>query len=411
MSHLQPKDILALRSVSSDVKNSVQEGMTSHVFNINLHFKKLFEDPAEFRTYQAQAGALIGGEFARAIFDNTAPSVDKLEIYVHRVTDKHERTCDQMIGYIATKGIGYNVISPIDRKAHGSAELVLEKRLPDGQTRTIAIYCTENSPLGRLLHDAATTATLNFITWNRAYALFAQHTFVDRTAYLLQNIDHVVLGTWFRNQLVALKATGTKTLGLDLDDQFGANPDLPVAQTRCAGDAHTWKFDLDTTNIEPCSPPNKDALELSTFKLFKCPDGDLVRGPIDRYTMDAHPTFHFSVLKQVYFTVTDTTAAHRTGYVPPRPMTQYADKVAAVAKKMQDLTRLELLQVPAEQRPADYDAHAMGVAKFVWKEGEEPKTWTFFDDLLVKQLKKMWEEHEREQDGKKQHGKKSNGKK
>jgi adenosylmethionine-8-amino-7-oxononanoate aminotransferase len=32
-------------------------------------------------------------------------------------------------------------------------------------------------------------------------------------------------------------------------------------------------------------------------------------------------------------------------------------------------------------------------------------------DLLVKQLKKMWEEHEREQDGKKQHGKKSNGKK
>jgi len=66
--------------------------------------------------------------------------------------------------------------------------------------------------------------------------------------------------------------------------------------------------------------------------------------------------------------------------------------------------------VPRDQRPDGYDAYllrdAYGGAKhpesLVWKDGEEPETWTFFDELLIKQLNKLWIEHEGEQINKKQ---------
>ena len=183
MSQLQPKDMLALQSVSSSVKNSVKDGMTSNIFNINLHLEPFFSNPDENRTYQAQAGALIGGKFARAFFDNSAPSVEHLKIYVHRIEAKHDRAANRLIGYIAQTSSGDVLVSPIDRFQRGPADLVFSKTVTNALT--VAVYCTRFSPLHALLHIAATTATTNLISSEKAYALFAQHMFVQRTSYLL----------------------------------------------------------------------------------------------------------------------------------------------------------------------------------------------------------------------------------
>ena len=71
---------------------------------------------------------------------------------------------------------------------------------------------------------------------------------------------------------------------------------------------------------------------------------------------------------------------------------------------MNDLTRLELMKLPADKRPsqAEYNQYmnhnvyngGTSPALHVWKEDEVPKTWSVFDGKLVKQLMKLWEEHE-----------------
>lgn len=182
MSHLRPNDILALNLVSRDVRDSTQD---AKIYTINRDLKIFFDHPAEFRTYQARAGALIGGDFARAFFDNAVSSINKLEIYVHRIEGKQERSCNILLGYIAQRSNGNTAVSPIDRKLHGPASLVLSKTSKTGRELTIAIYCTEVSPLYALLHNAPTTAATNFISWERAYAPFARQTFVQRAAHLL----------------------------------------------------------------------------------------------------------------------------------------------------------------------------------------------------------------------------------
>jgi len=307
MSYLQPKDMLALQSVSSSVKNSINDGMTSNMFNINLHLEPFFSNPTEFRTYQAQAGALIGGEFARAFFNNSAPSIEHLEIFVHRIKDKHERAANRLIGHIAQASSGYVLVSPIDRSQYGPADLVFSKIVTNGKTLTVAVYCTRFSPLHALLHIAATTATTNFISSDKAYALFAQHTFVQRTANLLQNLEHAGNGAWYHNQLSTLKPIGIKPLSLDLNDQFDDSSDLLATRIRQVNDDHTWKVDLDTTNVAPSDNPTKEALEIATFKIRKFKGTNAERGPIDRYTMNAYLMFCHSALKNIYVTITDTT--------------------------------------------------------------------------------------------------------
>ncbi|KAF1937461.1 hypothetical protein EJ02DRAFT_426611 [Clathrospora elynae] len=48
--------------------------------------------------------------------------------------------------------------------------------------------CYLSSIYGSLL-DASTTAALNFVAWNKAYAMYPRPTFLVKEAYLLQDID------------------------------------------------------------------------------------------------------------------------------------------------------------------------------------------------------------------------------
>jgi hypothetical protein len=68
---------------------------------------------------------------------------------------------------------------------------------------------------------------------------------------------------------------------------------------------------------------------------------------------------------------------------------------------LNDVTKLELLQLDADKRPEQYDwifdphYQNSSIERFVWKEDQIPEGWTFFDDELVKQLDKLWKKHER----------------
>jgi hypothetical protein len=71
MNSLDPAEFVALDAVSRDVRASVKDCLRSTTHNINLRLAKFFKDPQAFRSVQAQTGALISGDFARAFFAGT----------------------------------------------------------------------------------------------------------------------------------------------------------------------------------------------------------------------------------------------------------------------------------------------------------------------------------------------------
>lgn len=209
--------------------------------------------------------------------------------------------------------------------------------------------------------------------------------------------------------MASLKASGIRTLLLDWNDYFGDDPDLLTTRIRCVGDPQTWKIDLDTTGVGAGDKLSTDTLEVCTFKIFKPRTSS-------RYKMDAKPAFCNPILRHFYVTASDTRQQCVLRTVPVS-MTLYVDKIPALAQELNKVTRIELLQVPEDEKTdelanhmADVNAGNVEPADFAWKDGEVPGSWSFFDDLLVRQLKKMWEEHVQQNGGGqysvKRHGKK-----
>jgi len=401
--HLDAADMLALRSVSKDVHRSLKEDISPLVYNIDNKLKKFFDDPKYFRQILAQTSALVGGDYARAFFDNRTSSVNKLDIYVHRVKDKREKASNLLVGYLTTAG--YASSSPIDHDEHGPADLVLEKAQSDGTTLAVVLHMSEHGPLNQLLNEALTTASLNFIAWNRAYSLFPQQTFANKTAYLLRNLENDEQGEYFRNHLNALTEIGIRTMTLDWEDEYG-DEDITLTRVRRIGDKYTWSIDLDVTDMKAHMAPSDSVLECSTFKLQKFVGSHSKRGPFDRYTMNAAALFRHPTLKHIYVTV---------GIIPVASYERsedcpFANKVYHLRNKLGGVTQTELIKLPNDKRPPqeDFDNYLghgpnyYGVcpSNLVWDENAVPKTWSFYDDLLVKQLSKLWKAHEREEEQK-----------
>jgi hypothetical protein len=207
MHHLDAADLLALSSVSKEIRESVQDGMSSlKTYGISKRLEKFFKHPEDFQWVQAESGALIGGDFARAFFDNATDAVDKLDIYVHNVQGKQEKAANMMIGLFASTGSGYAMANPIDHVSHGPADVVFEKRRPGKTTLTVLLHFSEYGPLHKILGEAITTSSLNFLAWDRAFSLCPRFTFVDKVAHLLQDPEDRENGQWYQGQLNALSA-------------------------------------------------------------------------------------------------------------------------------------------------------------------------------------------------------------
>jgi hypothetical protein len=196
MRHLDAADLLALTSVSKEVRSSAQECMPC-ANSIDRMLKKFVDDTTCFRRIQAQAGALLGGDFARAFFRNATDAVDKLDIYVHKVQGKQEKAANMMIGLFAATGSGNTMATPIDHARHGPADVVFEKGRSGKTTLTVLLHFSEYGPLHKILNDAITTSSLNFVAWDRAFSLCPRFTFVDKVAYLLPDPEDQENGLWY----------------------------------------------------------------------------------------------------------------------------------------------------------------------------------------------------------------------
>ncbi|KAF1846390.1 uncharacterized protein K460DRAFT_356074 [Cucurbitaria berberidis CBS 394.84] len=156
--------------------------------------------------------------------------------------------------------------SPNDESTNGLHDepvKVYQKPGANDNFLQISLHACPVSVLLLLLYEAPSTATLSFITWNKAYSLFPRTTFVRKECYLLQKIEDGEAGDSIRAHLTELSKNGIKTKAHHWDDE----QEHEITRIRRVGDKHTWVINLETTGLEIVMSPVPDAaIEASTFK-------------------------------------------------------------------------------------------------------------------------------------------------
>ncbi|KAI4673124.1 uncharacterized protein J4E78_001631 [Alternaria triticimaculans] len=392
ISFLGPKDFATLAEVSTSVRTALSGGLPSCYQNIETKLKTFFEDPKAFRQVQANTGAIIGGDFARKFIANELQTpVQELYIYTQ-----------------------YSEVKPLDLRAPIFDFLEQERWIADEYNKTglgvfrkpqaeydgltICVLDSRDSPLCKLLHAASSTASLNFVTWNRAYSLFPQTTFIDKQCYVLQNLPADKTAGMVKRHgdyLRGLTCDGIQTRFLHWDDKYTN----PITRPRRVGDKYTYTIGLDPTGID-CSTLAipQTVVELSTFKikLWHWRNSNGGRGPITSYVMSAIGV-DSAVLKQSYVVLHED---EKDQWEPDQPApSRLFKKTIHLVCQIGGLTILELAKLPESDRPIEYNNIINGRSReaFGWKSTKVPETWSYYDDDFMKQLGKLWREHERDE--------------
>ena len=166
---------------------------------------------------------------------------------------------------------------------------------------------------------------INFLTWNKAYAVFPQSTFINRNGVALRRLDE-----FFQSHAEKYKKRNYRISGLRSPDSRRSTSE--IAEIRRPGDRLTWRIPFDTTGIEAPKTPDY-VLEHSAFgfEQTKCDTDDFTLP----YSITAL-TFEACVLRYRYT-------------LPNCP--DFFDSIQA---KMDRLTFEELQKLPKTLRPRSY---------------------------------------------------------
>ena len=182
-------------------------------------------------------------------------------------------------------------------------------------------------PILSILTSFYTTLVVNVISWNKAYAVFPQPSFVHHRTYLLKNMtDH------FGRLLCKYGKRGWTSQGtLWLEDEASHKSML---EPRRLGDKWSWTIPFDQTGVSRPSTPDS-VLEFSTFDL-------------DKQTHSQPNPGHYIIQARVFRSV-----ALKYHYVIP---TRYRNErefwIEFAAPKLESLSMMELWKMPPELRPA-----------------------------------------------------------
>jgi hypothetical protein len=234
----------------------------------------------------------------RAFFANTETPWG-LTIYIGT-----EDAADQICAYVVAAGFDLNIFDfeegkHIDPVADYSREINEDEENSDCVWILIRRLKKELSPFGSLLNIAPTTASLNFFTWNKAYALYTRETFLKNETYLLRYLS--TRAEVRNSKEISEQGFTNHTVHTDLKND-------PIAGIRRVGDKQTWVYDLNTTGIAFDAAPVPDSVvETATFKVCRSGLGGewfcICNG--DRYSLRAISRFSHSIFRHIYTTLSE----------------------------------------------------------------------------------------------------------
>lgn len=225
------------------------------------------------------------------------------------------------------------------------------------------IILTLSIPVQAILKGFYSTVTVNFLTWNKAYALFPLPTFVHHKGYLLKALDN-----YLSSLLDKYSRRGWRFQGaMWPEEEIHSNK--PVRTRRLIGDEFTWMIPLDTSKVDWSKTPDF-VLEYSNFEL------ESSRWAASSNHKIVAKGFHSGVLRHKYL----VTSMSWMTFLGAR-----VDKLAV----------LELYKLAPEKRLARFQGaitqtnEGDGMAMYMWMEREmadfqKPDSWTYWDDEIPK---------------------------
>lgn len=244
----------------------------------------------------------------------------------------------------------------------------------DGKCSEVNIVETAMTPVLEALLPSSTSLS-NLITWNRAYSVFPHETFIDKRGYLLRHPTKMTTSEW----------VDTESLGLDMfplkrQDALDEKERNTLLSQRRVGDTSSWVIALNTSGLHSVPPYPNYLVESATFRLTMY--GALDRGLFSHYYVDVSIVSAPSLKHQ---------------YILPRGIAYQLDIF------FRNLTIVSLHRLPTAQQPQRLGQIFAGlhlglesprmalIEGFVPPEGSN---WKYYDDEMVRYLKKEYPELE-----------------
>ena len=242
--------------------------------------------------------------------------------------------------------------------------------------RRVAIVELETPPFSRI-RNAAFTSDVNFITWNKAYSVFAYQTFILQEGYLLKHVADIAadrtLKVWDNIGISIAPVNFQDALHLDASTDPGASgPRSKMMRKRLIGDRHSWVIHLDTHGIEP--PPFQDhSFDYAGFEVTTS-----IRNTIFLPSPGPFPPFD-------HYTIKMTVLKSRV----LRHQYAFADRARAEHCYFRDRAVMQLFALASEQRPPGFaqtfalrqHIDLSDIGDFV-----PPGGWIYHDDEMLKML-------------------------
>ena len=204
----------------------------------------------------------------------------------------------------------------------------------------VQIVRTVYDPIVMILADFYTTAVINIITCNKAYAIFPLQTYVRYKTYLTKGISN-----WYGKQLSKYSLRGWESRDVLWPEECPTNCGL--RDFRRVGDKWTWVIPLDMTNILPARTPDF-VLEHSEFTVTTAEQGGGGRNTsFDRYDISCKANFRSYVLRYRYI-------HSNPRNFQPNPVYYGNFWFNFVGPRVERLTEIELVKMKEEKQPEWY---------------------------------------------------------
>ncbi|KAE9970418.1 hypothetical protein BLS_002678 [Venturia inaequalis] len=363
-------DIHVLRRTCRAVQPIYDELVKSQ-WSVDARLKRFFKDPLKFREVVGRCDALISGDFALEYFERVSWKDSSCDIYVNVNRSKELKQHIIAEGYKleSTTQVGLeDWDSAVEAPQYESLNFIRSTDSPEDYQK-VEVKETVYTPLAAILESVYATSLVNVISWNKAYAVFPQPTFLQYKAYMLK------LATDEYGPLLGdLSSKGWRTQPIvwraDEDDVYDAwlgRTDCYGKYSTCRrriGDPLTWQISFPTIDMEKSKTPDS-ALEYSEFSIARpAVMDDSPKYAVSCYILKAR-RFRSLVLRYEY--------------------TSCEDIMRSFYSRLETLTRMELLKLKPSERPAALmRRNIFGGGNLCAETFDPPENWAFYDDDLCK---------------------------
>ncbi|KAG8527294.1 uncharacterized protein KY384_008038 [Bacidia gigantensis] len=341
------------------------------LWNVDKRLERFAQQPEIFRSQMGLYDALITGSFAVQFFERVTWPKAALDIYIER-GHKMDSFCEYL-------GSTESCTDRAPRESEQCEPFLLDEDLFEVRHFTtprteseIRVVGTPDHPLRTILDLSHSTVVVNFITWNKAYAIFPLPTFCQHRGYLLQQLDD-----WERPLVQEYSRRGWTIEEMMWPEDHCKNH--PLRPQRRTGDQQSWIIPFNAFNVKLSSTPDYHIdhgfFQIKHTHIHQPYDGEFKRDEQNFWYSIEAVTIQPPILRHPLVIGTDS-------------LFQY------IFTRGRVLTHTEMLKLSPDHRPEHYEQRLAKPEEWWHEPFYKPDYWQYYDDRVPKWIA-MWEEEEK----------------